>query len=146
MFTRPLLRSLPKFDMARQQSKLLFMKSSIIGKQGMMKMLIWVLYWNWWGKIKLQVYSRLIFPWHIIEWPVELYLSVAEKLLYYLIWSRLAASTQSPGSWNLSPLCLTSFPLPHISPSSLFWTFGFPRGPNCCRWIAELCYIWFQIL
>lgn len=40
MFTRALLRSLPTFVMAGQQCKLLSMKSSVIAKQGMMKMML----------------------------------------------------------------------------------------------------------
>ncbi len=40
MFSRALQRSLPKFDMAGQQPKILSIKSSIIAKQGMMKMIL----------------------------------------------------------------------------------------------------------
>ena len=48
-------------------------------------MIMWLLYGNKRWKIKLQVYSRFILSWHIVEEPVELYVSVAGKLLYYPI-------------------------------------------------------------
>lgn len=55
---------------------------------------------------------------------LEVRKSDREKLLFWIL-SGSAVSTISSRGRNLSPLRLTSFPLPYVSPPSLLWSFGF---------------------